>query len=162
MRQLKLFKVDPITHGGAIAKGKRKTRRPLCSKRVIHLTLKAHKNILYSHKGFIEEELRRLGKKFNLKIYSIAVNLDHLHIAVKISDRKSYLSFIRSFTGLVARELGKKLWALLPHTRLVSWGRAYKKLLQYLELNRKEASGQVPYTPREAHRRGMVWLRVPS
>ena len=161
MKQYSLFKLQSPQHGGTLRQGKSKTLRPLCTKRVIHLTLKASKNNFYAHKREVEKELRRLASRFKIKIYSNATNWDHLHLAIKIPDRKSYISFIRAFTGLMAKKFGKKLWTALPHTRLVSWGKAFKKLLQYIDLNKREASGEILYTPRQARHRGMLWIAIP-
>jgi hypothetical protein len=68
--------------------------------------------------------------------------------ALKLSDRKSYAAFIRTYTGLVARKLGKNLWAQSPFTRVLSWGRDFSHVLAYLQQNRREVTREIPYEPR--------------
>jgi len=62
--------------------------------------------------------------------------------------RKEYNAFIRSLTGLLARKLGKGLWALLPFSRVAQWGKPFRALQKYLEQNRLEAEGVMPYQKR--------------
>lgn len=150
MKQYSLFPAPPLFYGGDLIESKRKMQRPLSSKKALHLVLKAGKPVLYLHKAWIEKEIQRLGKKFQICVYKTAVNFDHVHFALRISSRKNYISFIRSLTGILARKLGKNLWKLLPFSRVVSWGRDFQKLLKYLEKNQKEAAGDVPYQPRRA------------
>lgn len=154
MQQLSLLKSPPLFHGGSLSRGKRKTLRPLSSKHPIHLVLKAKKSLLYKNKLLLVKEIRSLEKRFSLKLYGLAVNHDHLHLVLKIKNRKNYVAFIRSFTSFVAKRLGKGIWALLPFTRVAGWGKEFRLILRYLEKNRKETMGEVPYMPRPKNRYG--------
>ncbi len=71
-----------------------------------------------------------------------------MHLVLSIPSRDAYKAFVRALTGILARNLGKKLWALLPFTRVASWGRDYENLRAYLLQNRVEAGGWVPYQAR--------------
>lgn len=149
MKQLFLIPTKAkLFHGGEFALGKRKRLRTLSSKRPIHCVLKSKRRVLYARKSWIEREARRLAKKFGVKAYSIAVNFDHIHFALKIPNRQAYNAFVRAFAGILAAKFGKGLWALLPFTRVCAWGRAFEKLLDYIRKNREEAAGEKPYEPR--------------
>lgn len=148
MRQTSLFKVPELKHGGELARGKRKNRRPLCPKRPLHLVLKARSSNLYNNSSWIEKDARRLALKFHLTVYSLAVNFDHIHFALRIPGRRQYAAFLRSFTGLLARKLGAGLWKLLPFTRVLAWGKDFRQVLAYLRKNREEAAGERPYEKR--------------
>jgi REP element-mobilizing transposase RayT len=149
MRQASLFPSQPrLFHGGELARRKRKTLRPLSRRHPIHLVLKA-RHSLREQGPLVTKETRKLAEKFGLRIYSFALASDHLHLVVKIPGRCEYLAFIRSLSGLLARKLGKGLWALLPFSRVATWGRDFARLIAYLKKNREEASGERSYEPRK-------------
>lgn len=149
MQQLSLFKTNShLFHGGALAK-KRKTRRPLCSKRPLHIVLKSKQRNLYSHKVFLNKRIEVHAIKSGIKIYSLAINSDHIHFVVKIPNRDSYKRFIRALTGDLGRALGKGLWALIPFTRVLQWGRDFRATLGYLRKNREEVTGVRSYEKRK-------------
>ena len=126
-------------HGGSLVRGKRKNMRPLSRKCPHHFVLKSKRRDLYTYKDLFESELRRYAEKFHLRIYDIAVNHTHMHFTLYVSEEGNYPAFIRSFTGLMARKLGKNLWNLLPFSRSLQWGQDYQKVKHYLEKNRREA-----------------------
>lgn len=94
-------------------------------------------------------ELQRQARKFHIRVYSAAVAHDHLHFVARIPSRAHYVKFIRALCGLLARKLGAKLWSELPFSRVATWGRDFKQLLDYLAKNREEAAGERPYEPRK-------------
>lgn len=154
MRQIPLFKNETsLTHGGEFRRGKRKTRRPLSSKRPLHCVLKSKLNVLFANKEWIERNARRLSDKFCITAYAIAVNHDHIHLVLRIPGRREYKAFLRSLTSLLARKFGKGLFSLLPFTRVAAWGRDFRSLLDYLRKNREEAEGIRPYEERKHHHR---------
>jgi hypothetical protein len=121
--------------------------RPLARRKPVHLVLKAKRAL--SPKGmWIELEIERLAKRFALRIYRLAIARDHIHLVIEIPGRKEYVAFIRSLTGLIARKLGKGLWHLLPFTRVASWGKDFRNLMDYLRKNLEETVGLRPYEPR--------------
>ncbi len=141
MKQQSLFKekID-LTFGGSKLKGKRKSRRTLDSKRPIHLVLKAtNDEQLLLNRQKVTATLKRMADKFHIKIYSAAVNADHIHLVIKIPCRLMYTRWIRAFTGLLAKTIPGVKWGLRPYSRIVSWGRAFKSLLSYVQINRVEA-----------------------
>ncbi len=149
MKQYSLFKIPLPVHGGELSLGKRKTRRVLSNKKPIHLNLKANRNVLYKNKAFIQATTHHLSKKYDVKIYDLVINYDHIHKVIKIEDRRTYLAFIRALTGILAKKIGKGLWKFIPFTRVANWGKDYRGLLRYLQQNREEISGQRAYKPRK-------------
>jgi len=148
MKQLQLIPAEKPEHGGELYQGERKTLRPLATDRPIHLILKAKMPFPGSQGAEVLREAWRLAEKFFLRIYDHAVSDDHVHFVLKIPHRRDYLKFIRALTGLLSRRYGKGFWLRLPYTRVAHWGSDYKNLGEYLEKNRLEAAGELPYKDR--------------
>ncbi len=135
-------------HGGSLLEGKRKGRRALSNKHAIHLILKSDLTGVFNPGNrSLEQLLRSTAEKFNIRIYSSALNWSHIHCVIKIKDRKDYNAFIRALTSNLAIKIRKhknfigKVFTLRPFTRIVHWGRDFKNILWYLELNQLESLG---------------------
>lgn len=148
MKQLSLIPAQQPVHGGDLNQGTRKTLRPLARRRPIHLILKSKVAFEKSNGVLVLAEAKRFSEKFGLKLIDHAFGEDHLHLVLTIPSRRDYNSFIRSLSGLLARKYGKGIWSSLPYTRVAHWGKDFRGLLKYLELNRLEASGDMPYSQR--------------
>jgi REP element-mobilizing transposase RayT len=149
MNQTKFeFAKYELEHGGNLNRGKRKEARPVCTKRPIHLVLKSERKI-FDDRSIIIDTAVGFCHKFEIKVYDLAPNLDHLHMVIKVPSREEYTKFIRALTGVVARTLGEKIWAQVPYTRIAGWGRQYRNLQNYLEQNREEALGKRAYKLRK-------------
>lgn len=155
MKQTSFFKATPLYFGGALNKGQRKNRRPLCTKRSFHLVLKSQHHNLFKNKSAILELIHRYEKLFGIRTYGVSVQKDHLHLVVKISSRIQYLKFIRTLTGMLSRQFQIR-WKHLPFTRVIAWGRAFKAALNYLKKNEEELMGLRIYEPRK-HRYKILW-----
>lgn len=154
MKQLTLIKKPPTEYGGSLLKGRRKTERTLNSRKPMHLVLKTKSSsFLFKQKQKMQTVLRKQAKTFGVKIYSESIQSDHWHICLKITNRRLYRGFIRSLTGIIARQLGKGLWQLRPYSRIVEWGRDFLNVKDYLLLNYCEMSGIVPYTARKTQKK---------
>jgi REP element-mobilizing transposase RayT len=145
-----------LSFGGVLsgAKGNPKCKRPLATKQAMHLVLKSsrahgkHSFLLYSQE--IEAILRRQAKSFGVKIYSFANAGNHLHLIIKIYNRETYKSFIRAVSGLIMRKVFRLergrgvfqgLWDARPFTRILSWGKDFSTVKNYLLINRLEMTG---------------------
>lgn len=148
MKQLSLIKAEKPVHGGDLNLGKRKTLRPLARQRPIHLVLKAKESFPGDDGAIVLKEAQRIAEKFGVKIFDHAVGNDHLHLLITIPGRGEYNAFIRTLSGLLARRFGKGYWKQAPFTRVASWGREFRVLEKYLEKNRLEAAGLLPYRDR--------------
>lgn len=131
-----------LNHGGTIGVGRRKTARPLSPKCPIHLELKTRVPIFRKNLKQYKNELQRLSKKFQIKIYGVSFNFNHVHVVIQIPSREHYVQFIRALTSKIALIAGQtKLFENPPFTRLVKWGRDFKNLMNYLMLNDLESDG---------------------
>lgn len=148
MKQRNLFGEQLLFHGGELAVRKRKKLRPLDSKRALHCVLKARAPILRTQAAWIAHEIRKTAARHHLKAYGLAVNRNHIHLVLKIPHRRGYRAFIRAFTACLALAFGKGLWALAPFTRILAWGRDFRRALAYCRQNEEEASGERTYQAR--------------
>jgi REP element-mobilizing transposase RayT len=141
-KQLKLFEFDTRTSfGGTLNLGKRKVLRPLDSKRPVHLIFKADQDdLLLRERALIEEVLRRNAAKLGLRIRTLAVNADHIHIVIEFPSREIFKKWIRAVTGVLARKIQGLSWRQLPYTEIVNWGRHLVRAESYVEENQSEAN----------------------
>lgn len=141
------------------------TKRPIDSKKALHLTLKSSQ--ARGHKSFknkifearIFDIVADHAEANGITLYSYANGGNHLHILLRSKHRDDYTRFIRSVTGLIARlvggsERGKKLaikfWDNRPFSRVVSFAkREFEIAKRYLTRNVLEAIGWMPYVPRQ-------------
>jgi len=137
--------------GGSLLEGKRKTKRPLSTKEPIHLVLKSTGNRVFSPGDRrIENLIRNQAAKYKIKLFRVSLNWTHVHAIVQVKDRKTYNSFIRTVTARLVRLISQirkldlsGLFDLRPFTKIISWGRQFKSLLGYHDLNDLEAFGYV-------------------
>ena len=158
--QLSLFEDKRvIQHGGSLSIGRRKNRRPLDVNKPIHLTLRSSQAIgplsLRRFNGVIGSLAFALGVKWGVRIYSLNVNGNHLHLVIKIANRRCFQNFLRVFSGQISMKVRKadvrldgKFWDFIPWTRIGEWGRAFKILKGYVHQNELEVTGVIPYQPR--------------
>ncbi|MGE3608672.1 MAG: transposase [Bacteriovoracaceae bacterium] len=93
--------------------------------------------------------LKKYAERFNIKIYRVSVNSNHLHLLIVVKRRVHIKHFLRSVTGLIARLMGAgKLWEYLAFSRVSDWGKQYRILMKYIQKNVLEASGIITYEPR--------------
>jgi hypothetical protein len=146
--QLSLFPMKSNREfGGTLLEGKRKSARPLSTKHSIHLVMKANQRTLLKHQLVIREEIERAAKKWRISVYKTAVAVDHIHSNIRILTREEYRRFIQHVSSILALKL-KITWMHRPYTRIVTWGREFKRVLNYLEMNVLEAIGFIPRQPR--------------
>ena len=163
MKQIPLFEnKEKRFFGGILLKGKRKSRRPLCNKSAIHLVVRSEKATgrasFSRYKPQISACLKKHARKFGVKIYRDAIQSNHIHLVLRITNRKLYGYFIAATTGTIARivtrgaglkKQNRTFWEARPFTRILYWGKDYKQSMGYLLQNVLEALGFVPYKPRK-------------
>ncbi len=125
--------------GGEHLKHKRKSQRPLDFNKTTHLVLRLRPLLpalmnprdKYLRKGFC-----KVADKYNIRIYQLVFNHTHLHAAILIPNRESYVSFIRELTSKIVSYFSlttkikfKKIFLNCPFTRIVEWGKGFRKLL---------------------------------
>ncbi len=184
-KQLSFYNASKKFHGGALLAGKRKSLRPLTSKDSIHFVLrsawatKQNSFLTPRNRREINFLIDHFAKKFGVRVYERAINSNHIHLLLKITNRTLYRAFIRALSGKIASHVmnyqsfetfkrfkiqneggdgslnlqkahkEQAFWEYRPFSRIVNWGRDYKNCLAYLKKNLLEALGFIPYTERE-------------
>lgn len=162
--------VKQSVYGGSL--DYRKVRRPFDSKKLTHAVFKAQLGDALRFTRFetrVREILKASAARYGIRLKSVAVNHDHLHVLFYTKSREAQIRFLRFFSAELGRRYSalrrklnlraRKLWIARPFSRLVSWGR--KSLLavrRYIERNRFEALGFLAYKPR-THRLNAFLLR---
>ena len=151
-KQLSFFKPISNEFGGSLLEGKRKSKRTLTTRKAIHLVLKgdtSESGSLVHKRNWINEEIERLVKKFYIQIYDDpGICSNHIHFTIRISSIENYKKFIRALTGRLAQVLKIK-FLYRPYTKLVEWGRHFKRAMGYVLQNKEEALGIRPYKSRK-------------
>ncbi len=155
-KQLELFPVPELEHGGSTRPKKRKTLRPLDPKRSVHLVMRATQAqgpwsmLKPASQLYIRHLLTRLSRRYGIRVYKFANVGNHLHLLIKAPSRKAFQAFLRHFAGSIALRitravkgngLKKRFWDALAYTRVVNWGREFRAVSNYLVLNLFESVG---------------------
>ena len=134
--------------GGSLLQGRSKTKRPLSTKKPIHLILKSnHKGIFNPGNRSLDYLIRSQCEKFGIRLYDFALNWSHVHLLIRIQDRADYVKFVRSLTSIIALRIRSfnptytQIFSLRPFTRIINWGQDFKNTLSYQILNQLEALG---------------------
>ena len=162
-------------HGGTFSLGKRRKQRPLSLKKPLHLILRSDfaygSRSLLRHRPLIEKVIAKAKKRFTIRVYEMAIVSNHIHILIKGRTRQDLQNFFRVVAGHIAQELlcqfpvlqserakqggalktrGKenKFWQTRIYSRIVSWGREYLHVKEYVVQNALEALGLIPYKTR--------------
>lgn len=157
-KQLSFIKSVPKEFGGSLLFGKRKAKRPLSTQAPIHLVLKTEKAkgklAFVSHKSQIEKAISIVSKKYGIKVYEKAINFNHIHMVLRLKTLNSYNSYnswIRVLTSEIVKILSKRTKENLkeffthrPYTKIIAWGRQFKRVLDYQILNQLEVVGLCP------------------
>lgn len=152
-----------LSYGGELRR-KRIGRgaRPLSKRHQLHLVFKTNlKALLHGlrhPKTFMQVTgvVRQYAKRFFVKVESISVQRDHIHLAIRCGKRSFFQSFfkVKVVAGQIAQRVtgasrrrykGPRVWKHRPFTRVVKGRRAEDILQQYIELNEREARGEIPY-----------------
>src|SRR5262245_51891306 len=137
-------------HGGEVRRGRRKLGRPVSTRRPMHLVLSSHRArggwSLRQHDRVVRDVMRRMARRFEIRIYDFANVGSHLHLVLRARRREGFQAFLRSFAGIVARRItgarrahpSGPFFDGLAWTRVVSWGRDYWGLRNYVFRNQVE------------------------
>lgn len=176
MKQLLLFRRSPskrkaaTTHGGTLARGKRKVARPFDARRPHHFVLRSSRARgswslrRPANHAAIEGLLRRLSNRHEVRVYQRAIVENHIHLLLRARDRRALASFMRAFAGLVACKVTGarrgnpcgKFWDWICFSRMVAWGRDFAGVRAYVVMNEREATGEVPARASSRHPRSVA------
>lgn len=155
-------KTKRSVHGGAYAKGKRKTARPFSAKKPIHLVLRssrakgAYSMLNPRNRGNINSTVYDHAVRCGVILYNYSNNGNHLHMLLRSKEHESLQKFLRSVAGIIARKVTGackgnaqgKFWDSLAFSRVSEWGKAFDNLKNYVIQNILEAAGVVTYRER--------------
>jgi len=144
-----------LDHGGEIRKGKRKGRRPVVTKRAMHVVFRSTRargkfSLLHKRNvAVVRDELLKWSKYFGVRIYQWANVGNHIHLLIRARTRGGFQNFLRTFSGKVAQRVtGAKrgrgfgrFWDLLTYSRVVEWGKAFRIVREYVLQNELEGLG---------------------
>lgn len=149
--------------GGSLNSGKRKVKRPLVTKRPMHVIFKS--SMAKGSLSFLRTEnqrkvrsiLKQEVQRRHVRVFRLSVNSNHFHFLMQGRSRREIQAFFRVVAGRVAQAItgaargkawGCRFWDQMVFTRVVEWGRAFRIALDYVAQNDAEARGLVPYAPR--------------
>lgn len=159
MKQTSFLKSAPGAYGGTLMKSRkgRARPRPLSTRETMHLVLRSTQArgdwsfALPRHRVKIRALSDRFGRRYGVRVLSLANVGNHLHFHVQLGNRQLYRPFIRALTGAIAlsvtgsgrgRPLPKgRFWDYRPFTRVIQGFRALLGIRDYLEINRLEGLG---------------------
>lgn len=158
--QFKLLKNEPKAYGGELLKTRkgRSRGRPLDTRCTMHLVLRSSKATGEwsfrnpKHQKRIKEIITRFSAKYGVRVISLAIVGNHLHLQIKLSNRFTYFPFIRAITAAIAMAVTQisrwqkaktplRFWDYRPFTRVVQSLRAFLNLRDYILINQMEGEG---------------------
>ena len=153
MRQTKFEFMNNFKNyfGGSLLTGVRKSARTLSTKKPIHAILKSSGARFFNPGNIsLEKMIYSHASRYKIKIHRISLNWSHIHMIFMIPSRKSYNAFIRTLTAAMVRAISKYagktlkgIFDLRPYTRILEWGRDYRNVMNYHDLNDLEARGYI-------------------
>lgn len=173
-KQLAFFDEPKKEFGGTLLKNTHaRGKRPLCSKRSLHLILKTENACLkrdargvacdrrlFKKRQEILALLQKKREQYSIRLHSYFIGANHIHLHISLTRRQRYFAWIRSVTGLIARLFlqaekgrpsGERFWTHRPFTRIVEAGRDFFGLQRYIEKNELEFWAGVRYRPRATY-----------
>ena len=168
-RQLTLISHPKSAHGGEISRGKRKIRRPIAVKSPMHVVICSTRargswSFLYDANGKrVHGLVNEVAKKFHVRLYGFENVGNHLHLVVQVRHRRHLQAFLRVFgqrlmfmmTGARKGAPKGRFFDYIAFSRVVSWGRDFKHLRNYIFKNTLEALGL-------DRNQALDWMRITS
>ena len=133
---------------------------------------------LTKHKKHIDFVLQKAAGLFAIRVYEKSICGNHLHLLIRGKNRAQIQNFFRVVAGHIAQEIlrqfpittterqkaaggaltqkkngckknQRKFWQLLIYSRIVSWGKQFKKVARYIVQNTLEALNFIAYRQRK-------------
>ena len=172
-RQRDFFEADRAygprrdVHGGSLALGRRKLKRPLDRRRPSHWVFKSsHAKgdwslLTYRNRLFVERTFVKWAARFRVTLHERVNVGNHVHLVLSFKSLAELKAFVRTVSGLIARHVtrakkgqasGKRFWDTIPFSRVVRGRGALRILRVYMEKNRSEARSGVRVSQDETAR----------
>jgi REP element-mobilizing transposase RayT len=161
-KQLNFFGRNELAYGGVLLNTRkgRSQGRPLSVKQSLHLTLRSTSAVgvrsflTKKNSQLVQVTLKRFAIRYGIKILSLANVGNHIHLHLKLSQRRTYAPFIRAVTSAIAMGVSgtsrwrtlkaaglKKFWDYRPFTRIVVGLRSRLSFDDYIKVNQLEGLG---------------------
>lgn len=122
------------------------------------------------HRPLIENIIIKAKKRFDIRVYEMAIVSNHIHLLVKGYVRKDLQNFFRMVAGHIAQEILRKVppssaeiakaggapskdtnkfWQSRIYSRIVSWGKEFFAVRKYVIQNTLEALSIINYKQRK-------------
>jgi hypothetical protein len=149
------LKVEKSEHGGAL-KNPQKRKRPLSRRSSMHLVLRSRLAkgdwSFRRHHNSLKMILQKFSKRHHVDVREWANVGNHLHLHIRVQDRRTYRNFIRAITAAIMiavtnfsrwnkAPLGFQFWDARPFSRIVSTWREVLNLIDYIKINRLQGLG---------------------
>lgn len=145
-------------HGGHSRAGKRKTARPLATRRPMHLVLKSDRArgawsfARKQNRTVVKAAINKLSVKYGVRIFTYEILGNHIHALVQGKSRPLLQAFLRDLPARIALAVtgarkGRPAGAFFRtsiFSRVVEWGRDLLRLRHYFFKNQLEAAGVSP------------------
>lgn len=139
--------------GGAEQRHHAKGPRPFSPKASLHIVLRSARRgpVLQRQARKVQSFSFELAKRLGVRIYEYGNAGNHLHLLVLAPTRKALNAFLRGLAGTLARiagggkkgsPVGDPFWLGRPYTRIVSWGREFHSVKNYVVVNAMEGVAQ--------------------
>ncbi len=166
--QLQLLQRQKSAYGGELLKKdkNREQGRPIVTNHTMHLVLRSTKAVgdwsfkKPKNEKKIREIVNKFAHKYGVRILSLANVGNHLHMQIKLGNRRAYFAFIRAITAAIAMAVTQisrwnrraknsesnknkkwRFWDYRPFTRVVESLRAFLNLRDYIRINALEGAG---------------------
>ena len=150
------LKQDSSVFGGSLLKGNARIARPISTQKPVHVVMKSR--LAKGEKSFsrmkrakqIEQVVKKIAYENDIKMQRFANGGDHLHFVLKTPSRKSFNSFLRAISGLIARiSLGaergkpvdKQFWESKPYSKILDTEDELKRVYSQVMQKKPEATG---------------------
>lgn len=107
-RQLEIFKKPALEYGGGLERGRRKTFRPLDTKRPVHVVLRSSRArgawslLSPAHSKSVSSIVYKFAGRFGVRIMSFENVGNHVHLLVRARRRGDFQSFMRTVPAQIA------------------------------------------------------------
>lgn len=160
-KQSDLFGKPSLEFGGNLTHGRRKTARPIATKRAMHIVLRSSRarggwSLLNPEKRkVVDRAIAAATERFQVRVYNRANVGNHIHFVLKARTHDAYRAFIRYLSGRIAFEVtgakkgraAGRFWDSIPYSRVLEWGRDFINARIYITKNLFEGEGLVFATP---------------
>lgn len=140
-------------HGHEIRRGQRKTARPFDRRIPMHVVFRSERAkgswsfLNQRNDRRVKHIIYDVARRTHVRIYKFANAGNHLHLLIRSRNKQDAQKFLRMVGGLIARAVTAakkgnpvgKFWDSLVYSRLVSWGREFFAVKDYIEINEMEA-----------------------